>query len=411
MRPSGNEEESRKKQSDTGVPRIGRRWCVPPAISSDSGELFEGMPILRELKGDVALLLWCACRDVRLWASTPASRRDGLFSPGAAERRMQTILGTRLSLALAMPLDVMTGVLGDPAAADAETVSVVCLHVAEWAAERGALGTAVSFAQAAAEAASERGEPALQAGRLARRWGRRAMAETWLRRAVAVARREKDWSVYASAYTELGSIYADRGEYLPAQRHYQYAVRAARRHGLRQGRAAALQGLMRMALRAGDYARAYRYGIGARKAFGRDHPQTPHVLADLGVIALRQGRYADAAVMLRSVLRAQAGAPERAQLLAALTHASAGAGDADGYARNWDAAWDLLSTPKLERETAAGVLRELSRAAALASDTPRQRAVVERSRQLPSTDGSDAPGASPGWRLVPPAGDEVPAPS
>lgn len=390
------------------VPRVGRRWCIPPAISADAGEHLEGMAILREIESDLGLLLWSACRDVRLWAATPPRHRKGLFTPEAAARRRALLLGTRPSLTLAMPLDVLTGILRDPVTADPEMVSASCLDVVRWAASQNVPGTAVAFAVAAADALPDRGEPALHAGQQALLWGRHVMAETWLRRAIAIARRERNWSVYAWAYVELGSLYAWRGDAMQAQRFFHKGLLASRRHGIRLARAAALRGLARLALRAGDYVGAERHARHAQWAYGRDHADFTDVLADRGVVAVRLGTYARAATMLRAALRAQTRSVERAQLLAALAHAAAGAGDRAGYERDWQTAWDLLTAPGLDREAAIAVLRELNRAAEVASDIPRQRAATERARKTLSERQSEPRSYSLHWRLISDAGHAVP---
>ncbi|HEX5723921.1 MAG TPA: hypothetical protein VFX98_00570, partial [Longimicrobiaceae bacterium] len=137
-------------------PPRSRRWCIPPAIPYDTGESLEGAPVLRELEGDAALLLWSALRDVTLWASVPERRRAQLFTPAAAGRRLRMVAGARLDPAVELPLEILSGVLADPAGADPEGVALACVQVAEWAAARGAPGTAVAFSQAAANATPER---------------------------------------------------------------------------------------------------------------------------------------------------------------------------------------------------------------------------------------------------------------
>jgi hypothetical protein len=68
-----------------------RRWCIPPAILREPEETLEGSLILVEFEGDLGLLLWNSLRDVTLWAAVPPERREGLFKPEAAQKRLELL--------------------------------------------------------------------------------------------------------------------------------------------------------------------------------------------------------------------------------------------------------------------------------------------------------------------------------
>jgi hypothetical protein len=123
-------------------------------------------------------------------------------------------------------VDTLRGMLSIPSRADAEVVALCCLEVAAWARGAGLPHTAVAFAQAGAVAAPKFGEAALHVGLHARGAGQDARAETWLRRAVDVCRRDGDRVAYSSALGELGTLYESRDNALAADRFYRLAYRA-----------------------------------------------------------------------------------------------------------------------------------------------------------------------------------------
>ncbi|HYJ80195.1 MAG TPA: hypothetical protein VEW03_11360, partial [Longimicrobiaceae bacterium] len=182
--------------------------------------MLEAQQVLDEVRGDVGLLLWQSLRDVTLWAATAPERREGLFSPDAAARRLQHLLAAGAEPAVEVSLTTLTAVVGNPAAASGEIVSLVCLQLSRWAEARSHPGTAIAFSQGAALASPQDASAAHAVGSLALRWRRHARAETWLRRAIGLARRGSDWAAYAQAYVDLGTLYARRGAAGPAQRYF-----------------------------------------------------------------------------------------------------------------------------------------------------------------------------------------------
>jgi tetratricopeptide (TPR) repeat protein len=225
----------------------GHRWGIPPAILQEADEPFEGSHVLDELPGDAALLLWRALRDVLLWAAVPPARRGNLFSPGAGERRLADVAAAALEADIEVALVTLAAVPATPEEVHEEIVCLMCRQVSGWAEARGAWGTALTYAQAAALAAPTDAAAAYEVGRLALAWGRDARAETWLRRTVGVARRARAWEPYTRAYVDLGAVLERRGAHAEARRQLVRAYRAARRYGLLPLRAAALHGLMRVA--------------------------------------------------------------------------------------------------------------------------------------------------------------------
>jgi tetratricopeptide (TPR) repeat protein len=372
--------QQRKSPPRTRVSRRNatRRWCIPPAILHEPHEMLEASHLLEEVPGEVGVLLWQSLRDVTLWASVPAARRGGLFAPEAAHQRLTQLLGSGAEPALEVSLTTLAALVGNPASASAEIVSLVCLQVSRWAEGRGAFNTAIGYAQAGALASPHEAEAALSVGCLALRWKRWTRAETWLRRTIGLARRSRDWSAYANAYVELGTLYARRGEAAASQRYYVQAVRAARRHGLIAVRGAALHGLLLLSVEAGELEEAERLARAAMRAYGRGHPRLPELVHDVAYLWVCRDQNARAVAMLQKLLPARVDPEERAFTLSVLARAAAGLGDVELYREAWSDAWSLVNRHPGREDRHARALLELARAATRLRDWPR----VEQATRL-----------------------------
>jgi hypothetical protein len=303
---------------------------------------------------------------VTLWAAVPPERRQGLFAAAAPERRLELLRSAGLEAELEVPLAALAAVLSDPQEARPAVLTRMCVRLAAWAEARDALGTAVLLAQAGALASPADAAAAYRVGRLALAWDRLPRAESWLRRAVGLARRSGAWDAYTDGLVELGALHAGRGNRDAAKRHFLKAFRAARRWGLLDRRALALHGLFRLALEAGDLERADRLSRAAAGAYGREHPQIADLLYDLAVHSLARGRAGRAVLMLERVLAVRTEAAERLPVLALLARAAALTGDARLYEEAWSSGW-ALATADPPAEHAAALL-DLARAAEARED-------------------------------------------
>ncbi|HET7229283.1 MAG TPA: hypothetical protein VFJ16_04740 [Longimicrobium sp.] len=333
-------------------------------------ELLEAAQVFDELPGQVGLVLWQSLRDVTLWASMPDERREGLFTDAAAHKRLEELLVSGAEPALEVSLTTLAALVGAPASANPEIVGLVCLQVSRWAEARGAMATAMAYAQAAALTCPEDPGPALQAGSLALRWRRSARAETWLRRSIGLARRKRDWANYAEAYVELGVLYTRRGEPEPAYRYYIQGLRASKRHSMTHVRGAALHGLLLLAMEAGALDDAERFGRGALRAFGRGHARAPELLHDMAYLWVRRQEYSRAIPLLQRLLPTRVDTVDRAVTLSILAHAAAGSADSRLYQESWIDAWTLITRREGHEEKHTRSLLELARASALIRDWP-----------------------------------------
>ncbi|HEX8395148.1 MAG TPA: hypothetical protein VF665_22565, partial [Longimicrobium sp.] len=237
-------------------PRI---WSVPPALLYDPAERLEGERLLCESAGDLGLVLWRTVRDVGLWAATPPEYRDQLFAAGSDALRLARLAAAGLPDGIARPVDTLNSMLMLGGQADADIVMICCLEIAAWARTSARPHSALAFAQAGALASPAFSEAALHTGICAAEAGQPVRAGTWLRRALAVARQEKNLTAYTVALVELGSVYEGLADGIArAERYYRKAYKAGKRFILPDARLQALHGLQRIALARGDTVRAER---------------------------------------------------------------------------------------------------------------------------------------------------------
>jgi hypothetical protein len=300
-----------------------RRWCVPPAIQRDPGDGLEGDHVLEESPGGFGLLLWETVRDVTLWADTPPERRGELFREGS---RLALLAGTDVPPDVSMAVNTLYGMLMPGSRADTELVSQCCLQVAAWARRSGLPRTAVTFAQSAALVSPEYAEAAVHTGAYAREaGGQDARAGTWLRRAVDLARRERDRAAYSVALVELGLLYEGAGDAAQAERHYRMGLRAGRRFSTRAARMRAAHGLFRLARMRDDSASAAQFALSAQAVYEPDAAGAPGLLLDLARFWTDMGEPARVRAALRRAVPALLTMPAAWQLavLALTVHARA----------------------------------------------------------------------------------------
>jgi tetratricopeptide (TPR) repeat protein len=194
----------------------------------------EGISILDEISGDLGLLLWRSARNVTLWAETPAEQRATLFPGDAARSRTADLARADVHPELRGPLSVLTALLARPGEVDLLRLVNACRRIAAWAEQRGDLATALEFSQAAALAAPESASLAYAVGRLARRRAEYDRAESWYTRAVVQGRQSSDWRSYALAFSGMGNLHMQRGNYPAARRAHLRSLRVAERRGMVQ---------------------------------------------------------------------------------------------------------------------------------------------------------------------------------
>lgn len=365
----------------SGAPRV---WRVPPALfrDPDCPEAFEGVSILSEIPGELGLAVYQVFRDVHLWADVPDTSGCELFANGAVAGRASLIHSASPEPGLRADLETLSAVLQNDAPREAAVVTEAALSVSRWANGQSAGRTAILFAQVASAASPGSASAALEAGRMAAADGRYTVAETWLRRAVAVARRGPDMESYCGALTELSRVYLLAAEQSGARARSAAATaaRMARRHGLRLSGARARHQLALVELTAGRPAEAEHQARYACKLYSRQSSEAPGVLHLIAEAILAQrARTPEAIGILQKLLPLRHAAPERFRTLMLLIRAAGTVRDK----RLLESAWlDALAVIELMGggERAAEYLLELARAAADALE--RQRAAEAARRAL-----------------------------
>jgi tetratricopeptide (TPR) repeat protein len=363
---------------------VRRRWRVPPAILHGQDEPLESAGILDEVPGPSGLVLWQSLRDVTLWASTPPFDRDGLFSESAERRRLAAILSAGFDPQLEQPLGMITAMVGRPGRVSAERLALACRRVAQWAEAGGSLATALAFAQAAALACPGDASAAFKVGQIARRRAEHARAETWFRRAIALARQEGDWASYSLGFAGLGTLYMQRGNFPKARSFHSRRLRAARRHGLRDLAGGAYHDLCTIAFESGNFDEAQLLARQAFDTYGPRSPSVPRLAHDVAYLWTLQGYFGRAVPVLKAVLPYVTKKGERLVVLSNIARAAGASANRAELERVWPEAWDLAHDQALG-EFAAEALMELARGAHGLKDYDRAEAAGRDALNLAET--------------------------
>ncbi len=341
---------------------LSRRWRVP-AHYLHSAERFEGGSVLEECPGPLGLLLWQCERDVRLWATTSMSQREGIFVSGAGARcRMAMRSMGAVARPLEAPMGVLMGMLEHPMDVSPEAVMLACRRVSQWAEARGAMATALTFAQASALAQPGSAPSAYQVGRLARRAGQAARAEGWLNRAIVLARQARDWGTYAAAYSGLGNVNLSRGNLPAAERCQMKALRIATQHELTARAGAALHDLFVITAEAEQPDRAVAFAEAAFRAYSDGDPRRAALAHDVALLWMELGNFQCALPVLTAAWD-QLAPDQRVIGLANAARACGAVGDAECFDE-----FSVLAHEEMSRSGAGaphpGSLLNLARGAA-----------------------------------------------
>ena len=362
------------------VRRTARRWRTPPAILH-GGEPFEGAAVLDEMDGPLGLLLFQVVRDVYLWGATAPEEREALFDPQADETLAAVVRQADADLQLESALLMLVRMVGTPEGAREEQVALACQHVAHWADVNGYPATAIAFAQGAAVVLPADAAASYAVGRLARRRAEHARAETWYRRAVALGRQSGDWASYSMAFGGLGNLYMQRGNFPQARRFHLRALRSARRHSMRALHGSALHDLFVVAAQTRQPDEAERLAREAFELYGPEHPRLVHLAGDVAYFWMEHGRFAPALTVFQALVHHVPTHEDRVIALANLARAAAGAGDRRLFEETWDEVWDRMARANA-LESAATILLELARGAAMLGEHERAERAAERAAQV-----------------------------
>jgi tetratricopeptide (TPR) repeat protein len=361
-------------------PRRRWRWHVPPALVHGN-ETLEGTEMLEEFSGAVGLVLWQSIRDVTLWAGArePAERTE-LFQPAANADRLRQLDQAGIDAAIDAPLRTLARISADAAAMTEEEILAACRDVATWADAQEKLSTAIAFAQAGALAAPANAAAGFRVGQLARRKAEYARAESWFRRVIGLGRQAKDWASYSEAFLGLGELYTQRGNYPAARRFHVRALRAAKRHGLRDIQGRSLHALFVIASDTNP-GEALEFARQAFRAYGPTHARLPMLARDLAYFWMMRGRFAQALAVFQALAPHLATPGERMLNTADSGRAAGGAGSRPDFDRAWDEVWSFAGEWHT-RPNAAQALLDLARGAASLKDWSRAERAASTARDV-----------------------------
>jgi tetratricopeptide (TPR) repeat protein len=360
--------------------RIRRRWRVPPAILHGP-EALEGAGLLDEFPGATGLILWQSIRDVTLWADTPPAERAGLFSAGAERNRIAALLSATLDVELEQPLGLITAMVGQPGRVSAERVALSCRRIAQWAENNGHLATALAFAQAGAVTCPGNAAAAFKVGQIARRRAEYVRAETWFRRAIALARQEGDWTSYSLGFAGLGTLYMQRGNFPKARQFHLRRLRAAKRHGLRDVMAGAHHDLFVIAFDSGLFDDAQSHARAALDAYGPGNCVIPRLAHDVAFLWILQGHFARALPVLVALLPHTKSLTERLIASSNMARAAGALGDVETFEWARREVMDVLRSEGAG-EQAAEALLEVARGAMSLRLWPAAMHAAEQAQQV-----------------------------
>jgi tetratricopeptide (TPR) repeat protein len=324
------------------------------------------MEILREVGGEVGVLLWQAYRNVMFWAGTDQGERGRLFSPEAGRKRAAELAEARIPDEVAGPLSAFAGMLSAPDTTSGEAMAQACTGIARWAEDEGHLHTALAFTQAASVASQRNARLALAVGKLARRRNEVARAETWFRHAVMVSRQTGDWDSYSRAYLPAA-----------AKMHIK-ALRAARRKGLQQIQGMALHDLFVIADELGRDEQAQEYARQAFRAYGAGHPRLPVLGHDVAYFWMQRGYFPQALEVFQRLEGHMTDSRMRLLLAANIARAAAGSGNRELFRKAWTQVYRMVKDPDLYAVVAPATL-ELALGAAQLGEWDRAEQAAQES--------------------------------
>lgn len=345
------------------------RPCLPHALLRDAKETLEGLHVLREIRGDVGLLLWQALRDAALWATVSAPRRTELFTAGAHPLRIEHLRRIPLDPDVRRALTSLAQVLANDPALDPARISSACIALSRWCSGHTAPATAASFAQTAALASPMEPAACVEAGLAAAHARRGVRAESWFRRAITLSREMRRRDTYSQAYIGLGRIMLAREAPDAADIAFRRAEKAARKGQLRDELSAALHAQLDLALRAGRLDDADRLAAAVPRVFVRADPRRAAAARAVATTWLDADHPQRAHEALRPALRARATPEERIRLHALVVRAAAALDDSATVADAWSRAESLAA--RLSPAPAAAAQLELALAAAAIRDRDR----------------------------------------
>ncbi len=263
-----------------------------------------------------------------------------------------------------------------PAAPGQEQVARTLERIAAWAAREGHARTAIECLQTAALVHPAEARYPLQVAAAVLDLGQPGRAESWLQRAIGVARRRSDWGPYVEAYHMHGKLMLERGALPAARTSLMKALRRSVRQGNRVQEASVRSAFFRLERREGNHEAAAEQGSAALGAFGADHPALPGFALDVAR-ALAAIRAWDDLLALLPETTVRLPEAERAEALGLQARAAGEKGDARLFRRAQQGLDRLWTAPG-----SAAPWADATRGAVALGDPQRSRRLARRTEAM-----------------------------
>jgi tetratricopeptide (TPR) repeat protein len=358
-----------------------RLRAVPPITSPIGDRAFSGSIILEEYAGVGALILWISFRDAELWSTTCQVGGPLLWADGVEGRRQAVAQLDESGFKSIKSALLTLAELAAPIQPDRASVADGCDSIAGWSEMQNRLGTAVEYAQVASFALPDRAMYAVRAGRVLRMRAEYARALTWFDHGIVVARRTGDWESYAQAYSGLGCLYMQRGNYRRARTVLRRSLRAALRYHLPERSGAAYHNLFAVEASTGNWTLAEQYAEHALATYPEGSRALPRLARDLAFRWIQRGYFDRALPLAREVIGHFAVPADRALVWSDIARAAAGCGEVEIFEDAWAKAYGLATQENVEPFT-VDILLNLAHAAGTRNDPVRGTMSARRALEL-----------------------------
>lgn len=361
-----------------------RLRAVPPVAHRIGVCAFSGFEILEEYDGAPGFLLWVSFRDAELW-TTGGERRHLIHhsSPELASRTQSVADMEDGAYGPIKPALLTLAQLSVDDPPDVADVASGCEVIAGWSEMQSRLGTAVEYAQVASFALPDRAICAVRAARVLRMRAEYERALTWFDHGIVTARRTADWESYAQAYSGVGCLYMQRGNFPRARVMLLRSLRTALRHNLPERIGAAYHNLFAVEASTGNWEVAERNAESALTAYPEGSRGRPRLARDLAFRWIQRGYFERALPLAREVLPHFAVAADRALdlVLSDIARAAAGCGEVESFEDAWAQAYAIWRQDNVEPFT-VDILINLAHAAASRGDTVRGQMTANRAAEI-----------------------------
>jgi tetratricopeptide (TPR) repeat protein len=324
-------------------------------LTVPDGTVF-GAVIMNEVPHSFALHVFQALRMTFAWAAGPEASGIEFDTMNRWEWELEVLETEGVDEALWAPVAVIVGELTRPATLEPERLSHACLAVMDWALGAGAHGTAVLFAEAAAEVWPSNARLAWICGKAHRERQDFTRAETWLKRARRVAVWTGDSELQAQAINSLGNLKVHLGDFASGRELLVSAARLAKRKRLRERQAKVLHDLLAVSIYDGRLDEAETYATKAFSAYGSDHPDVINLAFDVAHLWMQRGQFSRALAVLKALYPRVADDDRQLRVIASAARAAGAVGEADTFQNAWVDAWKLIDGGTVSHLRAAAPL-------------------------------------------------------